>query len=1039
MLAHLIDLSLRHRAAVLLCALALLVLGAERARQMPIDVFPDLTAPRVTVVTEASGLPAEEIEPLVTLPIETAVNGATGLRRVRSASAAGISVVWAEFDWSVSPTLARQAVTERLQAIVSTLPAEAAVPVLAPASSVMGEIAFVALTSDRVTAMELRRLADVEVRRRLLAVAGVAQVVAIGGEVEQYQVVCDPLRLVAYHLTAGDVVAALDRGSRNTAGGYAVAAGQESVVRVLARAAGSSDLEAIVVAVRGGTPVHVRDVATVARGPAPVRGMASVDTKPAVLLSVVKQPDASTSATTARLDVELAALASGLQGRGVTLHREVFRQQDFIDRSVANVLTVLRDGAGLVVVVLLGFLWSLRPTLISALALPLSLGVAVLVLDLAGMTLDTMTLGGLAIAIGELVDDAIVDVENVVRRLRQWAARPVDARPPALATVLRASLEVRAAIASATWVVMLVFVPLLLLDGLEGRLLRPLAVAYLAAIFGSLVVAVTVTPVLCSLLLPAAALRRSAHEPPVLRALERAYAPALALALRRPLAVVVAAAVVVATALAGFAGMGRAFLPEFNEGSLTIQMVLTPGTSLHESDALARLAERALLADPGVLSVGRRTGRAEADEHVLGAETTELEVRVHNDDPRTRTQLFADVRERLRAVPAAFTLGQPISHRIEHMVSGQRTALAVKVFGDDLRALRETATQVKAALATVAGLTDLDVEQAVDVPHLVVRPDAHAAAEHGMSAGEVATAIGTLLWGTTATRLFADGRSVDVVVRGPQHATRDVEAVRALQLVTPAGRLATIGSLADVQRDAGPNYILRENAQRRVAVTANLVDRDAAQVVADARLAVAAQVRKVAGVRIEFAGQFEREAETSRRLLGLSLLSLIGIGLIVAATLRSARRALIVLVNLPLALAGGVVGVWLAGGVLSVATTIGFITLFGIATRNGILLATRTRDLELDGCLREAAVAQAAQERLAPILMTAATAGLGLLPLALALGRAGSEIQAPMALVILTGLATSTALNMVVVPALLVRWGGVTRRGSLSHQGRVQE
>jgi CzcA family heavy metal efflux pump len=1028
MVERLLRASLRHRALVLFAAAALMVVGVQRAANMPIDVFPDLTAPRVTVVTESTGMAAEEVERLITFPIEAAVNGTAGVRRVRSASAPGISVVWVEFDWDTSQTVARQRVTERLQTVAGALPAEASAPLLAPSSSVMGEIAFIALTSEALDPLSLRRIADTDVRRRLLGVEGVSQVVPIGGEVKQYQILAKPHRLESYGLTLAELVAAFERGNRNAPGGYVVEGGQESVVRVLGRAHDVGDLEAVVVTMRDGVPVRVRDVAEVRVGPAVTRGAASYRARPAVILSVVKQPGADTVSTTRRVDAAVDAIERDLAPRGVAVHRDIFRQKDFIDTAIGNLVEVLRDGAVLVMVVLFLFLWSFRPTIISVLAIPLSLLAAVLVLDLVGMSIDTMTLGGLAIAIGELVDDAIVDVENVVRRLRERAGRAPEERSSVLSTVLSGSLEIRPAIVSATFILMLVFVPLLLLGGLEGRLLRPLAISYLVAIFASLVVAVTVTPVLCSLLLPRGIERRGPAEPPVMRFLSRAYRPALDLALRRPLAVIGGALLVVALGLFGFVGLGRSFLPEFNEGSLTINMVLAPGTSLEQSDALATMAERALMADPAVISVGRRTGRAERDEHVLGVESSELEVRLGPDDPRTREQVFADIRERLEAVPGArFTLGQPISHRIEHMISGQRAALSIKVFGEDLRQLRRIATGIEAAIDGVPGLVDLGTEQIVEIPQLVVRVDPQAASSYGFSAGEAATAIGIALWGAVPTHVYEQGTATEVMVRYPAETLTDLEAVRRARVPTPAGALVPISALAEVSRASGPNYILRENVERRVVVTANVANRDVRSVYDDVRRRIDREVELPDGVRLDYAGQFEREQATGRRLLIFGALALLGIGLIVFTTLGSVRRTFIVLVNLPLALAGGVVGVYLAGGVLSVATTIGFITLFGIATRNGILLATRTRDLELEGRPRDQAVAGAATERLAPILMTAVTAALGLLPLALALGQPGSEIQAPMALVILTGLASSTALNMMVVPALLARWGGTTR------------
>jgi CzcA family heavy metal efflux pump len=1017
--------SLRQRWLVLGLGVVLSILGVLRARSMPIDVFPDLTAPRVTIVTESTGMAPEEVEALITFPIETTVNGVAGVRRVRSASAAGISIVWVEFDWDTSDVIARQRVTERLQGL-SALPPEAEIPTLAPPSSVMGEIAFVALTKEPNDPLELRRVSEVDVRRRLLAVPGVAQVVALGGLERQYQVLADAERLERYDLSLDDLVIALRTGSENVPGGYVVNQGQESVVRVLGRAKDEADLSEITVALRGDHPVLVRDVASVRVGAALPRGTASYNGKAAVVLSIVKQPSADTLTVTKSVDDALDLLAPSLSERGMRIHRDLFRQAEFIEQAVQNLMTVLRDGIVLVVLVLLAFLWSPRPTVISVVALPLSLLLSAIALGVLGFSLDTMTLGGLAIAIGELVDDAIVDVENVVRRLRDRARLPGPEQPPVLRTVLDASIEIRSSIVSATAIVMLVFVPLLFLEGLEGRLLRPLAVAYLVSIGSSLLVAVTVTPALCSLLLPNA-ISPSGREPPLLHWLGRVYEPTLRFCLRRPLPVLGGAALTVVIGVASLGFAGRSFLPEFNEGSLTIAAVTLPGTSLEESDTLGALAERALLADESVVSTARRTGRAERDEHVQGVEAAEIDVRLR-DDPRSKEQIVAAIRERLASVPGMqFTIGQPISHRIDHMISGQRAALSIKVIGENLEDLRTAAEAVRDAVTDVPGLVDLNVEQVVNVPQVVVDVDALAAARYGLSPGRAAEVAGTALWGTAASRVYEHGTVTDVVVRYDAEAGSSLEAVRATRVPTPSGAVVPLSALADIDEGRGPNYVLRENVERRVVVTANVQDRDLHGVVDDVRARVT-NARLPSGVRVEYAGQFEREAATGSRLLWLGSFAILGIALIVFATLKSVRRAAMVLVNLPLALAGGVVGVFLGGGVLSIASIIGFITLFGIATRNGILLATRTRDLELQGVPRQEAVASSARERLAPILMTAVTAGLGLLPLALALGEPGSEIQAPMALVILTGLATSTALNMVVVPALLATWGGTTRK-----------
>ncbi len=1028
MIESILKASLRHPWVVLGIAVAMMTIGGYRALEMPIDIFPDLTAPRVTVVTEVTGMASEEVETLVTFPIEAAVNGAPGVRRVRSASAPGISIVWVEFDWDTTDTVARQRVTERLQGALGTLPPQAE-SILAPPSSVMGDIVFIALSSDTVDPLELRRIAKVRVRRRLLAVRGVANVVPLGGLEREYQIILDPHSLERYRLSAEDVVSAVAHGSRNAPGGYVVSRGQESVVRVLGRAEDESDIENVVVTTRGETAVRVTHLGEVRVGAAVRRGTGSYRGEPAIVMNVAKQPGADTVATTERVDRALDALEVELADEGITLHRDLFKQMDFISLAIDNLLEVLRDGAILVIVVLMVFLWSVRPTIISALAIPLSLLAAILALDGLDMTLDTMTLGGLAIAIGALVDDAIVDVENVVRRLRERAALPEGERASIVKTVLDASIEVRTAIVSATIVLVLVFLPLLFLEGLEGRLLRPLGVAYLIAIGASLVVAITVTPVLCLLLLPRGVEEAGSDEPPTMRFMVRLYEPALAFFIRKPRLVAGGAALVLVLGAVGILGMGHAFLPPWNEGGLTIELMTQPGTSLSQSDQLAAMAEHNLLEDPAVLSTSRRTGRAERDEHVMGVEASEIEVRLTRDDPRSREQLLADIRERLDAVPGLqYDVGQPISHRIAHMISGQRSAIAIKVVGDDLELLRRSAERVRDVISDVDGVVDLRVEQIVDIPQVVVRVDADAAALYGLSAGEAADAVGTALWGSVAGHVYEDGTATEIRVRYGDTARSDLEAVRRALLPTPSGALVPVSAVADVHRDVGPNYVMREDVQRRVIVSANAAGRDLGSVVADVQRVVREEADLPDGVHVEYAGELESERAALGQLGLLGVLALLGIALVVGTTLRSGRRALIVLLNLPLALVGGVIGVYASGGILTVASVIGFIALFGIATRNGILLATRARDLELEGVERFAAVERASKERLAPILMTAVTAALGLLPLALAMGEPGSEIQAPMAVVILFGLATSTALNMIVVPPLIARWGGKTER-----------
>lgn len=1024
MINWLLSFALRNRPLILVIAAICLVLGPLRARELPVDVFPDLSAPRVTIVTEVTGLASEEVESMVTYPVESAVFGLPGVRRLRSASAPGISLVWVEFDWDTESAIARQRVTERVQGLSGKLPPSAKEPLLAPDSSIMGEIAFLAMTSDQVDAMQLRRVADVQVRRRLLGVQGVAQVVNLGGEVRQYQVKADPLTLAALDLSLSDLREALQRGGHNAPGGYLVDRGQESVIRVLARPKGVQDLKNILVRRDDHRAIRLGDVAKVEVGPGVQRGVASYNAEPGVIVSVTKQPGADTLGTTQRMDEVVKELQASLQRQGIELHSQVFRQQDFIDRAIANLLKVLQDGAILVVFVIALFLWSARPMLISVLAIPLSMAVAVIVMGLLGLRIDTMTLGGLAIALGEVVDDAIVDVENVLRRLRE-KAREGSLRPPiVIKTVFDASVEVRSSVVSATAILVLVFLPLLTLEGMEGRLLAPLAIAYIIAIAASLLVAITITPVLCSYLLPAAVRGREHQTPPLLGWLQRVYAPILEWSLRHTHAVIVAALGLVVASLIVLVSMGRAFLPEFNEGSLNIAMQLAPGTTLQDSDMLARQAERLLLEDRAVISVARRTGRAEQDEHVLGVESSEFEVRLREDPSRSKREVFSDIRERLRRVPGGrFEVGQPISHRIDHMLSGQRSMLSVKLFGDDLHTLREVGEQVEAVAQTVPGLVDVALEPMVDIPQLALKVRSEPAARYGLTPGEVAEQLSCALWGDVVGEIYEGSLATPILLFYDKGLRDQKDRIAGMRLRTPTGSSIEVQELAEVISQAGPNYVLRENLRRRLVLQANVDALDPDQVVQTLRSEIADKIALPSDMSIELDGQFKRAAAASTRLWAMSVLVLVGIVLIVHATVGSMRRTLIVLLNLPFALSGGVLGVYLAGSVVSVATVIGFITLFGIATRNGILLVTRVGDLETQGYPLERAVREASTERLGPILMTALTAALGLLPLGLALGEPGSEIQAPMALVILAGLISSTLLNMSVVPAAIQRWG----------------
>jgi copper/silver efflux system protein len=1028
MLDSVIRWSIRNRLLVVATAALLLIAGAITAARMPVDVFPDLTAPTVTILTEAHGMAPEEVETLVTFPIETSVNGATGVRRVRSSTSQGISIVWVEFDWGTEIFRARQIVTERLQLVSASLPAGVGPPVLAPISSIMGEIMLIAVTgSEAVSEMDVRATADWTVRRRLLAVPGVSQVVPLGGEVRQYQVLVDPARLAAYDVSLHDVLRAAGTSNANASGGVFMEAGQEYLIRGTGRVTSLDDIASTVVAVSGGAPVLIRDVADVRIGPGVPLGRGSANAQPAVILSVQKQPDTNTLELTARIDRTLAEIEETLPP-GMAINRGIFRQATFIETAVDNVLEALRDGAVLVIIILFIFLWSFRTTFISVLAIPLSLVTAVFALKLLGITINTMTLGGMAIAIGALVDDAVIDVENVFRRLRGNRHLPQGAQRPPLEVVFTASKEIRASIVTATLIICIVFVPLFFLSGIEGRMLRPLGVAYIVAILASLVVALTVTPALAAYLLPSARTLETEEESWIVRTLKALYARTLDPVLRNPVPVMAGAAALVLAALLVAPTLGRSFLPEFQEGTLVISAITVPGTSLAESDALGRRMEQILLAHPAVEETARRTGRAELDEHAQGANAAEIDVRLNLED-HDYAEVLEDLRTALTAVPGTqITIGQPIGHRIDHMLSGTRASIALNIFGPDLHTLRMVAAQVEAAVSTVTGTVDVATEQQAEVPQVRIAMNRPAMARYGVTPQQLAEQIDVAFAGEAVSQVLEQQRSFDLVVRFAESHRGSLEAIRNARIGTPDGNQVALASLADVRRDVGPNSISRENVQRKIVVQSNVAGRDVGSVVDDIRERVRTTVSLPQGYYIEYGGQFESAQAATRRIALLSLLSMAAILLLLYLQFGSARQALLVMVNLPLALVGGVFAVLITGGVLNIATLVGFITLFGIAVRNGVLMVSHYNHLLSEGATLHEAVHRGSMERLNPIFMTALTAGLALLPLALAGGQPGNEIQSPMAVVVLGGLLTSLALNMVVVPVLYMRYG-TTGRG----------
>ena len=1016
--------SIDHHWIVIGLSALLFVAGAWTARQMPIDVFPDLTAPTVTILTEGHGMAPEEMESLVTFPIESAINGASGVRRVRSATAVGIAVVWVEFDWGTDIFMARQLVSEKLALVGGTLPRQVNQPVLAPVSSIMGEILFFAISSDQDDPLTLRTIADTTVRRRLLAVPGVSQVTPIGGAERQFQVVAHPDALRANNVTLTELLDAARGASENTSAGVYTEGAQEYVLEAIGRVRSAQEIGETVIALRGDRSVLVRDVADVREGAAFKRGEGSRSGKPAVIVGVQKQPGANTIEVTARLDRALDTLQQELPS-GTTIDRRIFRQSDFIEVAIDNVIRALRDGGILVVVVVLIFLANLRASAITLTAMPLSLAAAVLALRAFGASINTMTLGGMAIAIGALVDDAIIDVENVVRRLRENHARPPAEQLPASVIVREATLEIRSSIVFATVIIVMVFLPVFGLEGIEGRLLSPLAFAYIVALLASLAVAIVVTPALCFAFLPSSASIQRGHDGWLTRVLKARFARLLPPVLNHPVPVVGAAVVLLVVAAVALTRAGTAFLPEFHEGSLTVQANTLPGTSLAKSDEIGTRVERILLSQPEVVATARRTGRAEYDEHVQGVEAAEIDVGLR-ETGRRRDELLAELRRQFATLPGTnVTIGQPISHRIDHMLSGTRANIAVKVFGDDLRTLRRLGENVRKAMQAVPGVADLSLEQQMDVPFVRFVLNRPMIARYGLRPGDVAEAIETSFAGATVGRIFDRGTAFDLIVKFDPATGADFDRVADLPIDTPTGAVVPVRLLADVRREEGPNMVLRENVQRRIVISCNVAGRDLGGVVRDVQAAITQAVPMPVGYRVEYGGQFESEERATQRLLALGVLVIAGLFMLLVLAFGRARDALLVMVNLPLALIGGVVGVFLSGGILNVATLIGFITLFGIATRNGIMLVSHIQHLmQEEGVvdLREA-VERGARERLVPILMTAMAAGLALIPLALGSGQSGSEIQTPMAIVILCGLTTSTLLNMFVVPTLYLRFG----------------
>lgn len=1022
MLDRVTQICIENKLIIIAASLLLLVAGASVGMRMKVDVFPDLTAPTVTIMTDAHGMAPEEVEALVTYPIESAVNGAPGVRRVRSHSTFGLSTVYVEFDWGEDIYLARQVVNEKLQSAAASLP-RGVTPVLAPISSIMGEIMYVGLRSDTLPLMEVKETADFVVRKRILSVPGVSQVVSIGGEVKQYQVHIDPHRLSAFGVSLNEVVDAVKNANENFSAGVMKSGGRDYLIRGIGRVRSVADIEHAAVATRDGVPVLVRDVAAVKIGPAFRIGDASVDAQPAVVLAIQKHPATNTVELTGRLERVIGEMRKTLP-EGIVVDTDIFTQADFIERAISNVRKVVLEGGLLVIAIILLFLGNVRATVISVTAMPLSLMFGILVMKYFDITINTMTLGGVAIAIGVIVDDAIIYAENVFRRLNENHHKPEAMRHSSLKVIFDASKEVRGPIINATLIIVIVFVPFFFLSGVEGRLLRPLGISYMVAIVASLIVALTVTPAMCAYLLRRGKFLEEGGESRLVRWLKRAYRPFLDAAIGRPGAVIAVAGTGFALSLVPLFFIGRSFLPSFNEGSFTVMLSTAPGTSLETSAEIGTLAEEILLGHPNVVKTSRKTGRGELDEHGKPANASEIEAKLDMKD-RTLQDVLAELRASMTALPGTVvTFGQPISHRIDHMISGATANIAVKIFGPELFRLRTIAEDVRAELSTVRGIADLSVEQQADIPQVRISPRRAELAKYGMSIVEVAGAAEVALSGHVVTRTLEGDRGFDILVKFDDSAKRDIGSVRAALIDTPSGARVPLSALADITSAKGPNSISRENVQRRMVVQANVAGRDLRSVYEDVRNRIDTDLTLPPGYFIEYGGQFQSEAEASRMISLLSVLSMLAIFLILYIEFGSFRTAGLVMVNLPLALIGGIIAILLTDRVISIASIVGFVTLFGIATRNGILLISHYQHLsEVEAKTLREAVAQGSMERLRPVVMTALAAGLALVPFAVSADKPGNEILSPLAIVILGGLMSSTFLNMIVLPALYVKFG----------------
>ena len=1022
MLNKIIGFSLQNRILVLVASVLLLIGGTYTAMHTEVDVFPDLNAPTVVIMTEANGMAAEEVEQLVTFPVETAVNGATGVRRVRSSSTNGFSVVWVEFDWDTDIYLARQIVSEKLAVVSESLPANVGKPTLGPQSSILGEMLIVGLTADSTSMLDLRTIADWTIRPRLLSTGGVAQVAVLGGDIKEYQVQLDPERMRHYGVTLSEVMNITREMNLNANGGVLYEYGNEYIVRGVLSTDKVDQIAKAVVRSNGvsGAPILLEDIADVQVGAKlPKLGTASERGKHAVLLTVTKQPATSTLELTDKLEASLQDLQKNLPA-DVKVSTDIFRQSRFIESSIGNVQKSLLEGGIFVVIVLFLFLANIRTTVISLVTLPLSLIASILALHYMGFTINTMSLGGMAIAIGSLVDDAIVDVENVYKRLHENRLKPAGEQLPILEVVFNASKEVRMPILNSTLIIIVSFVPLFFLSGMEGRMLVPLGIAFIVALAASTVVALTVTPVLCSYLLGKEKTKKQNNEnsdSAVARKMKQWYGSALTFVLGHKKGVLGGTIGLFVVALGCFFTLGRSFLPPFNEGSFTINISSLPGISLEESDKMGHRAEELLLSITEIQTVARKTGRAELDEHALGVNVSEIEAPFELKD-RSRSELVAEVREKLGTIVGAnVEIGQPISHRIDAMLSGTKANIAIKLFGDDLNRMFTLGNEIKSAIQGIPGIADLNVEQQIERPQLVISPKREMLAKYGISLPEFSEFVNVCLAGEAVSQVYEKGKSFDLTVRVKDNLRDEMEKIRNLMIDTGDGQKIPLNYVAEIRSAMGPNTISRENVKRKIVISANVADRDLRSVVNDIQAQVDAQIKLPEGYHIEYGGQFESEQAASRTLALTSFMSIVVIFLLLYHEFRSVKESAIILINLPLALIGGVFALLITTGEVSIPAIIGFISLFGIATRNGMLLISHYNHLQQEeGYGVYDSVIRGSLDRLNPILMTALSSALALIPLALSGDLPGNEIQSPMAKVILGGLLTSTFLNGFIIP-----------------------